>query len=163
MTGNNPLLPVAVIGAVIFGATFWFAPAPDDPPVAAPPPPGLPTDRNHVLTLRGDQYGQFWTKGIVAGRFLCDTGASDISFGRDAARKLGLDPARLVYTGLTSTANGIIRTASARVAWLQVGPFLLRDVPVTIGDADMDEPVLGMSFLRRFKLTIHGDALTISE
>jgi aspartyl protease family protein len=162
---GNPFLSVAILGAVIFVGARWLAPAADNPPAPAPPPPALTAGR-HVLTLRGDQYGQFWTRGVVAGRefrFLCDTGASEISFGLDDARKLGLDPARLVFSGLASTANGIIRVASARVAWLQVGPFLLRDVPVSVGDGALSGAVLGMSFLRRFHVTIGNNALTMSE
>lgn len=162
---GNPLVPAVMIGAAIIGPLLWFVSGPDNGPVAAPPPV-LPAGRNHALTLRGDRFGQFWTAGRVNGvayKFLVDTGCNDIAFGRADARRLGFDPAQLVFDSLASTANGAIRIARVRVAWLQVGPFLLRDVPVSIGDGDMGKPLLGMSFLRHFHVAIRNDSLTISE
>jgi len=162
MNGGSPLVAVAVFGAAVLGPLLLLSPAPVDPPVPAPPP----VRGNSVLTLRADRFGQFWTAGRVNGvpcRFLVDTGASDIAFGRGDARRLGIDPARLVFNETKWTANGHIRSAMVRVAWLQVGPFLLRDVPVSIDDSEMDAPLLGMSFLRRFRLAIRDDAITISD
>jgi hypothetical protein len=39
----------------------------------------------------------------------------------------------------------------------------LSDVPVEVLDSDMEMPLLGMAWLRRFKLTVGGDVLIISE
>jgi aspartyl protease family protein len=161
----NPLLAVSGMAAAIFVAALALAPVPDSAPIAAPPPPPSSSGGYRSLILRGDQYGQFWTTGRVNGvayRFLVDTGAGETSFGLADARRLGIDPARLVFDRWASTANGTIRTARARVAWLEVGPFVLRDVPVSIGEGD-SPALLGMGFLRRYRLVIGRDALTISE
>lgn len=163
----NPLLAVSGMAAAIFFAALALAPVPDNAPVPPPriAPPSSPGG-NRTLILHGDQSGQFWTPGRVNGvayKFLVDTGASETSFGLRDARRFGVDPARLVFDGRASTANGMIRTATVRVAWLQVGPFVLRDATVQIDDSEMDFPILGMGFLRRFRLVIGRDVLTISE
>jgi clan AA aspartic protease (TIGR02281 family) len=120
-----------------------------------------------TLKVTGDVLGQFWTPCITSNntvlRCLIDTGASDISFGRDDARRIGIDISRLRFDGWANTANGRIRTAGARIASLVVGPFRLTDVPVTVDDSDMNMPLLGMGFLRHYKLTVSSDLLTISE
>ena len=162
----NPLLVVSGMAAAIFVAALALAPLPDGAPITPPAPPASSPGASHTLTLHGDQFGQFWTAGRVNGvayKFLVDTGASETSFGLREARRLGIDPARLVFDGWTNTGNGTIRTARARVAWLQVGPFVLRNVPVQIDQAETDTAVLGMGYLRRFRLVIGRDTLTISE
>jgi len=170
--GDNPLPAVAAVGAAILAVAFVLGgtpdmPVPEAPPMDVRPPPATaPGDKPRVMKLRGDEYGQFWTQGVVNGlrfRFLLDTGAGEITFGRRDAHKLGLDPTRLEFDGQVSTANGTVRSARARVDWLQVGPFLLRDVPVMVDDSDMDEPLLGMGFLRRFKIAVRSGVLTLSE
>ena len=171
--GNNPLLPVAVIGAVLLGALLWWPAEPpafdDSPPLVAAPraaSPGVVRGGRHTLTIALDGAGRFIAAGHANNapfRFQFDTGAGDIVFGVAAVRRLGLDPARLRFDGTASTANGTVRTASARLASLQVGPFMLRDVPVSIDDGELSEPLLGMTFLRRFNITVRGGALTLSD
>jgi aspartyl protease family protein len=164
----HPLIAVSGMAAVILGAALALTPLPDGVPLPAPPGFSPPSSSagNHTLTLHGDQSGQFWVNGFVNGvvavKFIADTGASNTSFGLNDAKRLGLDPARLVFSGRSSTANGTIRTARARVQCLQIGPFVLRDVPVSIGEGD-SPPLLGMDVLRRFRLVIGRDTLTISE
>jgi aspartyl protease family protein len=164
----NPLLAVSGMGAAIFFAALTLAPVPDSAPIPRPHisrPPAPSPGSNRTLTLHGDQYGQFRTIGHVYGvafKFIVDTGASEISFSVADARRFGVDPARLVFDGWADTANGKIRTAHARVPSIQVGPLVARDVPVSISDTDCP-PLLGMGFLRRFRLVIGHDVLTISE
>ena len=80
------------------------------------------------------------------------------------ARKFGIDPAKLDYRGRASTAHGEIRTARARIASLQIGPFDLRDVEISVGDTDMGGVgLIGMSFLKRYKVTVSDNTLTVSE
>lgn len=163
----HPLLAVSGMAAAIFVAALTLAPGPDSAPVPAPPgfSPPQSSSGNRTLTLHGDQFGQFWTTGRVNGvafNLLVDTGATQTSFSLADARRFGVDPRRLVFDGWASTANGKIRTARARVPWIQVGPLVARDVVVSISDSDCS-PLLGMEFLRRFKLVIGRDVLTISE
>jgi aspartyl protease family protein len=128
------------------------------PPRATP----IPRTARYVA----DAYGQFWIDGMangVAFRFLADTGASHIVFGKQDARRLGLDVNRLRWDGWASTANGMTRTASARLTRLVVGPFILTDVPISINEGELAEPLLGIAFLRQINLSIRNDTLTLSE
>ncbi|MGE0280202.1 MAG: TIGR02281 family clan AA aspartic protease [Rhizobiaceae bacterium] len=127
------------------------------------PPRAAPTPR--TVRYAADHYGQFWIDGTadgVAFRFLADTGASEIVFGKRDARRLGLDIKALRWDGRASTANGIVRTASARLTRLTVGPFTLTDVPVSINEGELAEPLLGMAFLRRLNVSIQSGTLTLS-
>jgi aspartyl protease family protein len=93
-----------------------------------------------------------------------DTGATDTTLDRSAAERVGINLAQLRFTLQVHTANGVVPGAKTRIATLRVGPFSLNDVPVTVIDADMDgDPMLGMAFLRKYKLSIGNDQLTISE
>ena len=118
-----------------------------------------------VARFRADAYGQFWINGTANGaafRFLADTGANDIAFNKRDARRLGLDVNRLVFDGWSSTANGRVRTASMRIARLTVGPFTVVDVPGSIIEGELEEPLLGMAFLRRLNVSISNGTLTLS-
>jgi aspartyl protease family protein len=117
------------------------------------------------VSFYADRYGQFWIDGNANGtafRFLADTGASDVVFDIRDARRLGLDVNRLSFNGRMSTANGIVRTASARIARLTVGPFTAVDVPVSINEGELGEPLLGMAFLRRMNVSMSNGMLTLS-
>ncbi len=142
------------------------------PPVISerdlPPAPDLPRPKSgkRTVSFQADSYGQFWLDGTANGtafRFLADTGATEIVFSKHDARRLGFDVARLSFDGWASTANGLTRTASARIDRLQVGPFTLTDVTVTINEGDLDSPLLGMAFLRRLHVAIGNGLLTLSD
>jgi aspartyl protease family protein len=104
-----------------------------------------------VLTERG---GHFFVTGEAGGIpivFLIDTGASDIVFSPSDARRIGLDTASLDYTRSAMTANGVVRGAPGRLESLKIGALTLKDVPITINEAEMETSLLGMNFLRRLK------------
>jgi clan AA aspartic protease (TIGR02281 family) len=148
------------------GTVGWHAPASKSPEPSSDAPPLPPEFSSRALKIAGNSYGQFWTDCRANGaafRCLVDTGADAVSFGRRDAERVGINVKRLNFDGLASTANGKIQTASTRIAKLEVGPFRLSDVPVRVFNSEMDMPLLGMAFLRRFKLTVGGDTLTISE
>ena len=44
-------------------------------------------------------------------RFIVDTGASHVVLSERDARRVGIDPATLTYSGMAITANGAVRTA----------------------------------------------------
>ncbi len=83
--------------------------------------------------------------------FIVDTGASGIVLTRADARRIGVDPESLVYAGSATTANGIVRTARARVNEMRLGEILDRDVTVYVNDGEMDRSLLGMDYLQRFQ------------
>lgn len=154
-------------------------PAIDDGGASGPPPieqprsngPAVASRGNgHALQIHGDHWGQFYTPCIAGGveiRCLVDTGASGpgvMMTDRDGARHLGIDVGRLSFDGTSHTANGTIRIAQTNIARLTVGPFVLSNVRVLVGTGSMDgEALLGMEFMRRFKLSISADTLIISE
>jgi aspartyl protease family protein len=156
------------VGYAAMNGPFDTAPAPPGsfppPPVVTSPPPYGRGRAPAVLTARADASGQFWIKGSANGMpvlFLVDTGASDITFSKRSARMIGIDATRLTFDGTSSTANGLARTATTRMARLAVGPFVLTDVSVTILDGDLNYPLLGMGFLRRMNVAIGDGKLTM--
>jgi clan AA aspartic protease (TIGR02281 family) len=152
------------LGGADTGVAFVVGPpviADRDLPDVPRPAPGKP----RAVSFYADRYGQFWITGTANGiafRFLADTGASGITFSTRDARRLGLDVNRLRWDGRASTANGIVRTAPARLERLEVGPFTLADVPVSINEGDLEFPLLGMAFLRRLNLSIGNGTLTLT-
>ena len=71
---------------------------------------------------------------------------------RPAAARFGLRPSRGEYTATVSTANGTIKAARTRIAMLEVGGLIVRDVDaMVLPDAALSENLLGLSFLSRLK------------
>jgi clan AA aspartic protease (TIGR02281 family) len=156
------LAQLAAVAAIV-GGTGWLClgwPVGD-----AMPWPGALGGRTQV-TLTADANGQFWIPGRVNGVsywFLVDTGAAQVAFGRHDARSLGLDPRHIHFDGSSSTANGVMRAATVRVASLEIGPFAAQDFVVSLGEGEMPHPVVGMSWLQHFHMAIRGGVLTLSE
>jgi len=104
------------------------------------------------VAITADERGHFVLRAQVEGApvvFMVDTGASNVVLSHQAARAIGLDPDTLAYTQLTSTANGMGRSAPVTLSSIQVGDITLRDVGGSVNMADLDQSLLGMSFLSR--------------
>ncbi|MDJ1016781.1 MAG: TIGR02281 family clan AA aspartic protease [Paracoccaceae bacterium] len=94
--------------------------------------------------------------------FLVDTGATDIVFTVEDARRAGLDPDSLTFFGRARTANGDVATAFTRVDTIALGPIVHENVSVTVNSGEMPGSLLGMSYLSRFeRLEISGNQLTL--
>jgi aspartyl protease family protein len=105
-----------------------------------------------AVALSQTRGGAYEVVGVVDGqkvRFMIDTGASDIVLSPADARRVGVDLSALDFSRRYETANGAGYGARAVVDSLQVGPILMRRVPVSINQAEMSQSLLGMSFLRR--------------
>ena len=89
--------------------------------------------------------------------FIVDTGASAIVLTRKDARRVGIPLDDLIYSGRARTANGVVRTARARVGEIALGPIRDRDVAVWVNEGEMERSLLGMTYLQRF------DRLEISD
>jgi len=145
--------------ALAAGGAMWLASNTlndREPPPARRPAPA-PNFGTHRLAGRLDENHQCTVRATVAGvpmTMLVDTGASIISFNRDHARRLGVDPARLVYDVPTHTANGIGRAASVILSELRLGDLVLRDVPAMIDYAGADYPLLGGPVFNHVQLDI---------
>lgn len=118
--------------------------------VAAPAPAG-----GRSLAIARDGRGHFHTEGRIDGQrigFMIDTGASVVALNETSAARFGLRPSRGEYNAAVSTANGTIKAARARIAMLDVGGLIVRDVDaMVLPDEALSENLLGLSFLSRLK------------
>ena len=95
--------------------------------------------------------------------FIVDTGATDVVLTLEDAERVGLDPANLPFLGSARTANGPVKTAFTTVESMAVGPVRYDRVQVAVNGGEMEESLLGMSFLSRFdKIEISGDGLRLT-
>jgi aspartyl protease family protein len=118
-----------------------------------------------AIELRRARDGHFHAVLEVNGvpvRFMVDTGASDIVLAFRDAERVGLDPARLAFTGRALTANGPVGTAAVRLAEVRFGGFADRSVPASVSDGGLGTSLLGMSYLDRFAgIEISGDRMVL--
>lgn len=82
--------------------------------------------------------------------FMVDTGASQVVLTRDDATRAGIDPATLSFIGTALTANGEVATAPVVLRSLSVGDIHDSRVRATVNGGDMEQSLLGMSYLNRF-------------
>jgi aspartyl protease family protein len=119
-------------------------------PVEPSPQAGL---RN--LSIPRDGHGHFRTEGRIDGQrigFMVDTGASLIALNETSAARFGLRPSRNDYKATVTTANGTIKAAPTRLAMIEVGGIVVRDVDaMVLPDEALSENLLGLSFLSKLK------------
>ncbi|MEY4981905.1 MAG: hypothetical protein RIR62_171, partial [Pseudomonadota bacterium] len=94
-------------------------------------------------------------------RFVADTGATNMVLTRADAARLGIDPDGLVYLGEARTANGTVRTARVELPLVQLGPYRDEDFPAWVNDAEMFGSLLGMDYLRLYRVEIDGDRMIL--
>jgi len=96
--------------------------------------------------------------------FIVDTGASEIVLSKADAARAGLNPDDLPYYGRAYTANGEVRTAPVRLDEVRLGTMVDRDVAASVNGGDLDQSLLGMSYLQRFQeITISGNKLILNR
>jgi aspartyl protease family protein len=108
-----------------------------------------------TLSFDAGPDGHFRIQAEVNGgrvTFMVDTGASDVVLAPNDARRIGIDPATLVFDQFAETANGTVSGAAIRLDSLVVGSIEMNQLPATVNGADMSESLLGMEFLNR----LHG-------
>lgn len=111
----------------------------------------------------GHFYATLQVHGVPV-RFVVDTGATDVVLARADARRIGLDPDRLVYGGRARTANGLVPTARITLEEVVFGDFTDRDVAAWVNSGEMDVSLLGMSYLGRFeRIAIEGGTLVLTR
>jgi aspartyl protease family protein len=94
--------------------------------------------------------GAYRIDAMVGGRamrFLVDTGASDVVFTLDDARRLGIDPTQLDFSERMTTANGVVNAAPVRLPTLTIGSITVHDLDALITDGEQDVSLLGMRFI----------------
>jgi aspartyl protease family protein len=119
-------------------------------PADATPDAGL-----RSLSIPHDARGHFVTEGRIDGQriaFMVDTGASVIALNESSAARFGLRPSRNDYRATVSTANGTVKAAPTRLAMIELGGLIVRDVDaMVLPDEALSENLLGQSFLSKLK------------
>ena len=96
--------------------------------------------------------------------FVVDTGASEMVLSREDAERVGIDTERLMYSGSASTANGIVGTASVRLANVTLGPIRDENVRALVNEGELFGSLLGMGYLQRFeRIEIAEDRLVLTR
>lgn len=130
---------------------------PNPDPVAQLSQAGVPE-----VVLRRNRAGHYVTGGRINGKpvvFMVDTGATDVALPLELARRLDLT---LRPGGISVTANGRVETWRTRLASVDVGGLILRDVRASVlPNMPGDEVLLGMSYLKHLELIQRGDTLTL--
>ena len=107
------------------------------------------------LSIPRDVRGHFLTEGRIDGQrigFMVDTGASVVALNETSAARFGLRPSRGDYNASVATANGTIKAARTRIAMVDIGGLVVRDVDaMVLPDAALSENLLGLSFLSKLK------------
>ncbi|TMJ14629.1 MAG: TIGR02281 family clan AA aspartic protease [Alphaproteobacteria bacterium] len=107
------------------------------------------------LNIPRDSRGHFQVDGRIDGQriaFMVDTGASVVALNETAAARFGLRPSPGEYKATVSTANGTIKAARTRLAMVDLGGIIVRDVDaMVLPDEALSENLLGLSFLSKLK------------
>lgn len=107
------------------------------------------------VEIARDGRGHFQAEGRIDGRrigFMVDTGASVIALNESSAASIGVRPSRSDYTANVSTANGTIKAARTRLASVDIGGLVVRDVEaMVLPDESLSENLLGLSYLSKLK------------
>jgi aspartyl protease family protein len=121
----------------------------------------------HTINIPRDGRGHFKVDGRIDGQridFMVDTGASVVALNESTAARFGLRPTPGDYKAAVSTANGTIKAARARLAMVDLGGIIVRDVDaMVLPDEALSENLLGLSFLSRLKRFEYANGLLVLE
>ena len=153
-----------ILAAVLVGLGTYMAQMADKispaPASASPSPKKADTETvaqasGRSLNIPPDARGHFQTDGRIEGQrisFMIDTGASLVALNEKSAARFGLRPSRSDYNAIVSTANGTIKAARSRIAMIDLGGIVVRDVDaMVLPDEALSENLLGLSFLSKLK------------
>jgi aspartyl protease family protein len=122
--------------------------------VAVTPEAAAPASLRSLSVAR-DARGHFATEGRIDGQriaFMVDTGASVVALNESSAARFGLRPTPNDYRATVSTANGTVKAARTRLAMVDIGGLIVRDVDaMVLPDEALSENLLGLSFLSKLK------------
>jgi aspartyl protease family protein len=127
-----------------------------------------PVETGHrSLSIPRDARGHFQTEGRIEGQrigFMVDTGASVIALNEKSAAQFGLHPSRNDYNATVSTANGTIKAARTRLAMVDIGGLIVRDVDaMVLPDEALSENLLGLSFLSKLRRFEYANGTMVLE
>lgn len=114
-----------------------------------------PDNGGRTVKIPRDSRGHFQTDGRIDGQrlsFMVDTGASVIALTENDAARIGKRPSRGDYNATVNTANGQVKAARVRLASVDVGGLVVRDVDaMVLPDGVLSENLLGLSYLSKLK------------
>lgn len=105
------------------------------------------------ISIKISDNNHYMINAIVDGveiLFLIDTGATNTVLSLKDAKLIGADIDNLIYNIPVNTANGISFCASYKIDYIEIGDIKISDMSILISK-NMDESLLGMSFLNRLK------------
>lgn len=98
-------------------------------------------------------------KGKKTFEMLFDTGASGITVTGDMANAMGLVPEKSSYS---STAGGVVQIGLSRIASVEVGGLVAKNLPVAINPAmPLQLGLLGQDFYQNYDVTIKQDTIEL--
>lgn len=107
--------------------------------------------KNNTATFRRGRGGHFQVNSTINGAsvpLIFDTGASAMVLTAEDAQAVGIDPQRLNYNVMVSTANGTGRAASVILDRVDVGGIVRNGVRAYVAEPGaLDMSLLGMTFL----------------
>jgi aspartyl protease family protein len=110
--------------------------------------------------------GHYYLTLVINGTpvpFMVDTGASGMVLAETDAARLGIDPASLMFLGEASTANGVVRTARVTLPTVELGPFRNVDFRAYVTEGELEQSLLGMDYLRQFRMEFAGGKLILRQ
>lgn len=123
------------------------------------------TGGQRFLTLFRNRDGHFYLTAWLDGartKLLVDSGATSTVLNEQDARRVGIRMNSLVYNVPVQTGNGTTYLARSHVKKLEIGRFLIKDVPVLVARNKLAFSILGVNALRRFKgYEVAGDRMKL--
>jgi aspartyl protease family protein len=148
---------IAGLGVFMAQMADKITPAPASASAVATAAADVPAPQSGVrsLSIPRDARGHFAAEGRIDGQrfaFMIDTGASVVALNESSAARFGLRPTPGQYTATVTTANGTVKAARMRLAMVEVGGLIVRDVDaMVLPDQALSENLLGLSFLSKLK------------
>ncbi|HUS52550.1 MAG TPA: TIGR02281 family clan AA aspartic protease [Thermohalobaculum sp.] len=122
---------------------------------------------NRTISLRRADDGHFYARLRVNGteiRFMVDTGATNLVLSQADADRNGFAVDNLSFVLPSNTANGRVFGAGVVLDRVELGGFVDTDVRAVVNGGQMDDSLLGMTYLDRFRsLSVEGNTMLLSR
>ena len=122
---------------------------------------------DRTISLRRADDGHFYARVRINGteiRFMVDTGATNLVLSKQDARRIGLPLDSLSFVLPTNTANGRVFGAGVVLDRVELGNFVDRDVRAMVNGGRMNDSLLGMTYLDRFRsFNVEGNTMLLSR